>query len=446
MEDKKSETILELVKQYDAGWTGEIEPEGYKFTKETLKVRFLNTRLEKGDYHSRVLVYSEDISIDPIYVKRADISDDQKIEYDIRKPIEDTQLEEEKAEQIVSLIKHFRHALHRQALEGSQIHLVSLAEFVNKLPERKPPLVEGLINQAEIVMLYGPTGHGVTTLMLNMAAHVIFGRDFLGFKIPRPIPNVGYLHFEGWPLDMEVKAKRLAKEFPGLPDKLFYHREYSFKITDPDGEATLRNIILNRELELLFIDNLINYIGGINVNDPNEVTNFVMNRLSNVSGSTGCAIVFGWHTGQASVSKRTGELVHPQRPMASIEFAGHSDLTARYARHPTREDIHVFQCTEDDKRRASDKATFRIETGLNPLTELITFADTEQERIAPAISPEHIREIRKKRGESQEQFAKAVGISESSIKRWENGKAVPEDRFRRTLWELQMELEAKDIQ
>ena len=44
---------------------------------------------------------------------------------------------------------------------------------------------------------------------------------------------------------------------------------------------------------------------------------------------------------------------------------------------------------------------------------------------------EEVREIRRGQGLSQEQFAEALGVSESAVRRWENGKA----RMTKGMWE-----------
>lgn len=47
-----------------------------------------------------------------------------------------------------------------------------------------------------------------------------------------------------------------------------------------------------------------------------------------------------------------------------------------------------------------------------------------------------IRKVRKELGQSQEQFAQAVGVSFATVNRWENGKTVPSQLARRALGEL----------
>lgn len=445
---------IELAKQFCPGWEIAPEEEGYKcirsFDDHTATVRLLEVVTDRSqNYNIRVLIYdSRDGDEDPIFRGRINISDDSNIvekfnRWELTVALDNTVQVKKISAPIRSLLKNFDHALHRQAFEGSQIYLSTLLEFVSRLPEQKPPLIEGLINQGEIIMFYGPTNVGVTTLFMNLAAHALAGKDFLGFRIPRPVKRVGYLHFEGWPRQMERMAKKLARGFPGFPESLFYLREYTWKISDPDGEATLRNVITNRELEMVFIDNLINFIGSINVNDPSEVTDFVMSRLSNVSGSTGCPIIFAFHSGQPSLERSTGRTTHPGRPMSSVEFPGHSDLTVRYSFGDTREDPRIL---ETDKIRSSETPSFRREIQHHPLTELLTLVEEpEAEEIAPFVSSEMVKEIREKLGLTQQELANKIGAGERTIKTWEAGDSAPQDEFRKKLWELYRETELEEI-
>lgn len=54
-----------------------------------------------------------------------------------------------------------------------------------------------------------------------------------------------------------------------------------------------------------------------------------------------------------------------------------------------------------------------------------------------------IKELRKKMNLSQEEFAKVLGVSFSSINRWENGHHEPTTRIKRKLKALFREYEIK---
>ena len=52
-----------------------------------------------------------------------------------------------------------------------------------------------------------------------------------------------------------------------------------------------------------------------------------------------------------------------------------------------------------------------------------------------------IRELRAKLGMTQEQFAAKVGVTFSTVNRWESGRSMPSPLAMRRIGELQFELE-----
>jgi len=56
-----------------------------------------------------------------------------------------------------------------------------------------------------------------------------------------------------------------------------------------------------------------------------------------------------------------------------------------------------------------------------------------------------IRNLRAKLGLTQEQFAAKVGVTWSTVNRWENGRGSPSPLARRRIEELQEEVEGDDL-
>ncbi|GAB60958.1 MAG: helix-turn-helix domain-containing protein [Candidatus Jettenia sp.] len=61
------------------------------------------------------------------------------------------------------------------------------------------------------------------------------------------------------------------------------------------------------------------------------------------------------------------------------------------------------------------------------------------------ISSKEIKELREKLGATQTEFAKALGISFSTVSRWESGQAQPTDTQEEQLDALKQLLENQDI-
>ena len=58
--------------------------------------------------------------------------------------------------------------------------------------------------------------------------------------------------------------------------------------------------------------------------------------------------------------------------------------------------------------------------------------------------PALIRELRRRLGLTQEQFAQRVGVTYSTVNHWENGKRVPLPFLVKRLVEMKAELDAED--
>lgn len=61
------------------------------------------------------------------------------------------------------------------------------------------------------------------------------------------------------------------------------------------------------------------------------------------------------------------------------------------------------------------------------------------------ISSKEIRELREKMGATQAEFAKALGVSFSTISRWESDKAQPDDTQEEQLIALKQLIENKEV-
>ena len=58
--------------------------------------------------------------------------------------------------------------------------------------------------------------------------------------------------------------------------------------------------------------------------------------------------------------------------------------------------------------------------------------------------PALVRELRRRLDLTQEQFAQEVGVTYSTVNRWENGKRVPQPFLFRRLLEMKDELDGRD--
>lgn len=154
----------------------------------------------------------------------------------------------------------------------------------------KEPLIEKLAYSCDVNMIYGPPKTGVTTFLLNLAASAIAGKDFLGFRVYRPL-RVGYWNFKDAPPYIEAIINRLSKTFPGFKRKLVYRLEHKPKLSDPNGEIMVWKMINDNNLNILILDDLESFSGDWNIYSNNDVK-LIISHLRNIANHTNCAIIF----------------------------------------------------------------------------------------------------------------------------------------------------------
>lgn len=452
---ERERRVKELTIEECLGWTP--AEKGYDFTKNSLRVRFLDVEPNNwGAYVPRTLIYHNLVPTYPILSFKIDIADDVGVAEKLRRwrdnPLidirvegdgeEDTPLDEVRNE-VPPLILSFRHALYKQADEGARIEFLPVGELIKRLPEKRTPLIHGFIDQGEVMLFYGPSGHGVTTLILNILAAASTGaKDWMGFKIDGPL-RCGYWQFEGTLTETQVRLDRLAQTYPECNVKIIAQREYQRKLSDPDIEATLINIITDHKFQIFVTDNVVNASGRFEENKSDDAKK-LYGIFQRVGGETGCAQITATHTGREIPSKQSGRITFPHAPRGSSEIEGMVDWAIRYVPidEQGREDKRgIYRRLTSYKRRASLKDDIEMTLTFDRMKELLlpvdlnlTSSAVEPESITPPLDPAAIRAIRGDR--TQEQFAELIGCSISAVKKWENG-TMPEDRFRRKMWDLQ---------
>jgi DNA-binding transcriptional regulator YiaG len=431
----REQQILDLVAEYCPGWQGTVTgPNAFNFTQGDANVRTVDIReTRQGDYSSRVLIYmGEDEK--PISRERVIMSSDKRIE----EYLMDLDISEQSKMAITELLVELAHACHKQAEIGAELEPLTIGEFIDQGPEEKPPLIERIINEGEVVMIYGPSGVGCSVLLLNLLAHASLGIDFNSFVVPQPV-NCCYIDFELPLAESKRRLSRITHVYPELRTRLKYLREYRFRISEPGGEATLRRLIRRHNIKLLALDNFPSFIGSIDPNDAGEVTDFVMVRLCNVAASEKCSIIFTHHTGKV-ITQKSGKFVVPEQPRGSTEIEGKCDMTFRYT---WNEPDFSLRKLESRKTRGIDSSSVEAYFSLNKLTMLLheeLMYKEEQEPTPRPISPQEIREIRERLNLTQEQLAERLSVDSRSVKRWEAGENKPGADYRRKLRNLGLDL------
>lgn len=185
------------------------------------------------------------------------------------------------------------------AAEGVQ--LLSFVQASN-LPDWKPPreLIEGVLIERTMSVVYGDSNTGKSFLVLDMAAHLSLGLDWFGRRVKRGA--VLYLAAEA-PRSIQDRSRALAQKLNTTLDNLFI-TDCPIDLYDENGDAkaivdTVKAIEQHYgvEIKLIVVDTLARAIGGGDENATKDMG--VMVKHSDlIKANTQAHIMFVHHTGK----------------------------------------------------------------------------------------------------------------------------------------------------
>jgi hypothetical protein len=185
------------------------------------------------------------------------------------------------------------------AVEGVQ--LLSFVQASN-LPDWKPPreLIEGVLIERTMSVVYGDSNTGKSFLVLDMAAHLSLGLDWFGRRVKRGA--VLYLAAEA-PRSIQDRSRALAQKLNTTLDNLFI-TDCPIDLYDENGDAkaivdTVKAIEQHYgvEIKLIVVDTLARAIGGGDENATKDMG--VMVKHSDlIKANTQAHIMFVHHTGK----------------------------------------------------------------------------------------------------------------------------------------------------
>src|SRR4029077_14830846 len=145
----------------------------------------------------------------------------------------------------------------------------TLSVFMQRKFPPKEPLIEGVLYRRDQISLTGRRRHGKTTLLGNLAIAGALGKEYLGFRIPRPFTTVAFL-LEDDAGELQDKFRRmLGKE--EMPKSVHVYTRNDFvqrKIPIGMEAPSFRDFVLSHCLcddckpDLVIFDNLGMLIGA----------------------------------------------------------------------------------------------------------------------------------------------------------------------------------------
>ena len=207
--------------------------------------------------------------------------------------------------------------------------IVSASDLCAKPPPTPPELIHGILHQGSKLALGGGSKSFKTWTLLELAACVSTGRQWLGF--PTTQGRVLYLNFELPEFSMEQRIREICAAMGVEVPKnlsLWNLRGYA-----ADATTILPRISRQARREnysLLILDPLYKLLGARDENASRDMAD-LMNGIERVAVETGAAVAFGSHyskgnqAGKESMDRISGSGVFARDPDAIITMTRHEE-------------------------------------------------------------------------------------------------------------------------
>lgn len=202
-------------------------------------------------------------------------------------------LDEVEVEKIHSSI--LRYPSGEQAIHAPKFNLRPTAVLAKqKLPPRRY-LIEGILPENSLIVLFGAPGAMKTYLAMNWAVSLATKRDWLGYKIQKPGSVIIIDEENGEYRILERMQRLLAAQDLKCQTPPIYHMAFSgFDPTNDQHFSAIVNLILENKTRLLIVDSLVDISHGRDENKASEIFE-VVSALNQIKEKTGCTILLIHH-------------------------------------------------------------------------------------------------------------------------------------------------------
>lgn len=219
----------------------------------------------------------------------------------------------------------------------------SLLDYVDEKISMPNAIIQGVINEGELIVLSGPPKLGKSLIVGNMAYCATLGISWLGFDVPKP-RKVLYLQRELGDAWMQL---RISKMHAGYQDEKYLDQHYqnvdtgkphdpdytllknmhipkpvNFKLDDEADMINLTNHIVEGGFELVIIDPLYCMIKG-NENDTQDMSK-VLDHLLKLKIDAKVSIILVHHFGKGT---GTAKGAHAHRGSSVIGGGSDGNIT-----------------------------------------------------------------------------------------------------------------------
>ncbi|QQX82708.1 bifunctional DNA primase/polymerase (plasmid) [Shewanella sp. KX20019] len=182
----------------------------------------------------------------------------------------------------------------------------------NETKKHRPEALwrDGCIFPGAKILIAGAPKTGKSFFALSLGVNAAMGGEFLEQKFERPVKTLwlqaeihkGYL---GDRMDLTIDQKTLTTEQIKLIDSNFSGTGRIRKdLTNPKDIIWLIHQMKSLEIELLIIDPIVNFIGGLSENDNNDVST-LFDKIDDIIERTNSAIAIIHHVSKSGTAKNT---------------------------------------------------------------------------------------------------------------------------------------------
>ena len=169
-----------------------------------------------------------------------------------------------------------------------------LAQFMAEDYPVEEDLIEpSLLIRGGKMQLYGKAKVGKSYLILQLALCLSGGRDWLGYRVPRPARTL-YVQCEIVPGQLQRRLRGLTSEFPTGVDMMHVSNVYDRVLAKRDDFDDLASVITAAGVEVVIIDPLYLFMLGSEI--AGEDTATFIRGLNYVNAATNAAIIIVHHS------------------------------------------------------------------------------------------------------------------------------------------------------
>jgi len=179
-----------------------------------------------------------------------------------------------------------------------------MSEELLSAPHNVRWAVKGIIEEATVGQIFGPSGVGKSFFAIDLACCIATGRDFHGHKVKKG--QVLYLAGEGHAgVIRRIKGWAQENGNPDMSDLIVSRRAINFGSTK--DLRLLKDYLdsMDKPPSMIFIDTLARATAGMSENDANEMGPF-MERLAALARLYNCTIGLVHHSPKSGTSEGRG--------------------------------------------------------------------------------------------------------------------------------------------